>query len=178
MAERTENFRKFMGTFSTTNAEPEFYVDGCESAVGWARDPKWKDGFAAFKDELAAHIRDSSHTPLGKNESQWRNDEWLRNLWYDLFGPEPAPGDPYPVPADDWGRRRETPYMEHAVGDRADDSTEAERAWLAARGLAHEDIRHGTASRPEPADYQERLERLTREGARKTQPGEPWFVPE
>ena len=30
--------------------------------------------FAAFKTELAAHIRDSSHTPLGKEKTQWLND--------------------------------------------------------------------------------------------------------
>ncbi|TDE09078.1 hypothetical protein [Jiangella asiatica] len=166
-----------MSSFSTTDAEPDFYVEGCESVERWENDSESKDRFAAFRDELAAHIRDSSDRPLGRRESQWRNDEWLRNLWYDLFGPEPAPGDPYPVPPDDWGRRRYTPYMEYGVSDRAEDGTEPERAWLAARGLTHGDLRPGASTRPQPEDYQERLERLTREGARQAVPSERWSEP-
>ncbi len=173
MTERTENYRRWMGnSFVGVDSYPDGYTEGCESVAQWEADPEWGDSFAAFKDELAAHIRDSSHTPVGKQETQWLNDEWLRNLWYDLFGPEPAPGDPYPVPAEEWGHPRETPYLEYAVGDEAD-STDAERAWLAQRGLTHAEIRRGYSWRQRPPeDYRDRLVRLTAEGKRAAYDGE------
>ncbi|SDT55417.1 hypothetical protein [Jiangella sp. DSM 45060] len=173
MTETTRNYDRILGNwFTGVDNDPDGYTEGCESVAKWEREPERSEQLAAFKKELAAHVRDSSDTPLSKRETQWLNDEWLRNLWYDLFGPEPAPGDPYPVPAEEWGHPRETPYIEYAVGDEAD-STEAEKAWLAQRGLTHADIRRGYSWRQQPpADYADRLARLTAEGRRTSYDGE------
>lgn len=173
MTERTANFRRWYSNwFVGVDSYPDGYTEGCESVGQWEGDPERNESFAAFKEELAAHIRDSSLTPRGTRETQWRNDEWLRNLWFDLFGPEPAPGDPYPVPPEEWGHPRETPYLEYAVGDEAD-STDAERAWLVQRGLTHADIRRGHSwRRTAPEGYAERLARLTAEGKRASYEGE------
>lgn len=174
MTETTRNYDRILGNwFTGVDSYPDSYTEGCESVSEWESDPKYKDGFAAFKEELAAHIRDSSDTPMSKREKQWLNDEWLRNLWYDLFGPEPVPGDPYLVPAEDWGHPRETPYLEYAVGENDDDATEGERAWLAQRGLTHAEIHRSYSWRPKPpADYAERLARLTAKGKRTAYDGE------
>lgn len=174
MTERTTNFRRWFGNwFAGVDSYPDGYTEGCETVAQWEVDSELGESFAAFKVELAAHIRDSSLRPVGTRETQWLNDEWLRNLWYDLFGPEPAPDDPYPVPAEEWGHPRHTPYIKYAVGESDDNATEGERAWLARRGLTHAEIRHGYSWRREaPADYAERLARLTAEGKRTSYDGE------
>ena len=175
MTEVTENVRQWLGSwFGDDDSDPDGYVEGCDLAPGWENDPELAESFGRFRDELAAHIRDSSLRSLAGSEPQWNHDEWLRNLYYDLFGPDAPPEDPYPVPADDWGRTRYTPYL-FWMTKVADRLSEANKAWLAKRGLTH-DQRDGSHRRPEPADYQERLERLTREGARQAQPGEPWYA--
>lgn len=167
MIERTENLRLWLANwFGDDDSDPDSYIEGCELAPTWLDDPHQGESFRAFRDELAVHIRDSSLRPLGEQEPQWNQDEWLRNLFYDLFGPDTPPEDPYPVPADDWGHERRTPYLLQAVGPDPERNGAATEAWLAKRGLTHED-RDGSHRRAEPADYQERLERLTREGARR-----------
>ncbi|PZF85018.1 hypothetical protein [Jiangella anatolica] len=165
MTERTENLRLWIGNWFDDSGDPDGYVEGCNRAPEWLDDPDQRESLLAFRDELAAHIRDSSLQSLAGSEPQWNNDEWHRNLYYDLFGPEAPPGDPYPVPPEDWGHRRQTPYL-FWLPKRADRLSEANRAWLAKRGLTHED-RGDHHRRPEPPDYQQRLERLTREGARQ-----------
>lgn len=174
MTPRTETFRLWVGNWFDDRGDPETYVEGCDTAPEWLAEDT--DGFRAFRDELAAHIRDSSHKPLRGNEPQWVNDEWLRNLYSDLFGPEPPPEDPYPVPAEDWSQRRWTPYMLYGVGRSEELLSDSARAWLAARGLTINDVNKGSHRRAEPDDYQERLERLTREGARPSHPDEPWHA--
>ncbi|PSL01552.1 hypothetical protein CLV30_11340 [Haloactinopolyspora alba] len=176
MTPRTENLRLWVGNWFDDQGDPETYVEGCDTAPEWLADDT--DDFRSFRDELAAHIRDSSHKPLAGNEPQWINDEWLRNLHYDLFGPEPPPGDAYPVAPERWGRARWTPYLLHNVGRSDETSGEGAPAWLRARGLTYADIDSAPDSehfRPEPDGYQERLERLTREGARPAHPDEPWY---
>ncbi|WP_053203429.1 hypothetical protein [Jiangella muralis] len=173
MTETTRNYDRILGNwFTGVDSYPDSYTEGCESVAKWQSEPDRSGQLAAFKAELAAHIRDSSDTPMSKRDHQWLNDEWLRNLWYDLFGPEPVPDDPYPVSAEDWGHPRETPYIEYAVGESEDDATEGERAWLAQRGLTHAEIRRGGFARPAPADYRDRLARLTAEGRRTPYDGE------
>ena len=174
MTERTDNLRRWLGSwFGDDLNDPDGYIEGCERAEEWLADPGERgERFRAFQSELAAAIRDSS---LPSREPQWYRDEGLRNLYYDLFGPDAPAEDPYPVPADAWGRDRSSPYLDMAVGRDAERSYPGAPAWLAKRGLTHED-RDGSHRRAEPADYQERLERLTREGARSAQPGEPWYA--
>lgn len=177
MTEPTDNVRRWLSSwFGDDMNDPDGYLEGCEQAPIWAAESGERgDSFRAFRTDLAAAIRDSSVRALTAGEPQWNHDEWLRNLYYDLFGPEPPPGDPYPVPPDAWGRERTSPYLDMAVGADAERSHPGAPAWLAKRGLTYAD-REGNHRRPEPADYQERLERLTREGARKAQPGEPWYT--
>lgn len=173
---RTENFRLWVGNWFS-NDDPETYIEGCETAPEWLAEDT--DSFRAFRDELAAHIRDSSHKPLAGDEPQWINDEWLRNLHYDLFGPQPPPDDPYPVAPERWGRIRWTPYTLYGVGRSEELLSDEARAWLTARGLTMSDIDSGPGFehfRHEPDDYQQRLERLTREGARPSHPDEPWHT--
>lgn len=174
MTERTENLRLWIGNWFDDSGDPDSYVEGCDRAAEWLVDPDQGANFRAFRDELAAHIRDSSLRSLAGDEPQWNDDEWHRNLYYDLFGPDAPPDDPYPVPAEDWGRTRDTPYL-FWLPKTADRLSESNKAWLARRGLTYAD-REGNHRRPEPAGYQERLERLTREGARQAQPGEPWYA--
>ncbi len=166
MTPRTENFRLWIGNWFDDRGDPEGYVEGCDLVSEWLADPETAPRFTAFKDELAAHIRDSSHKALAGDEPQWINDEWLRNLHYDLFGPEPPAEDPYPVAPEEWGRARWTPYMMYNVGRSDDTSGEGASAWLQTRGLRYADLNLKYHRRSEPDGYHERLERLTREGAR------------
>ncbi|WP_106535520.1 hypothetical protein [Haloactinopolyspora alba] len=107
-------------------------------------------------------------------------DEWLRNVWYDAFGPEPAPGDPYPVPAEDWGHRRLTDYMLHAVNETPELSSAGAPAWLETRGLTFADISaavdlsatQSVGFRSAPEGWLEHLKDLTDRGLREPQPGE------
>lgn len=129
-------------------------------------------GHTRFRDELAAHIRDSSYGPLG-SETQWGTDEILRNLWFDVFGVEPPPGDPYPVPPERWARHRRTVYLRNIQWWAPDLVPERTRTWLGARGLTVDDVAafHEPGAdneflRPEPAGYRERLAELTAQGLR------------
>ncbi|SDU51208.1 hypothetical protein [Jiangella alkaliphila] len=180
MIPESKNFKTYFGTgFHMADELPEFYVDACEEVPQMlAAD---EDGsYGAFRDEFAVHLRDSSFPPL-RRSSQWITDEWLRNVWFDAFGPEPAPGDPYPVPREDWGRRRLTDYMLHAVNQTPELSSPGARAWLEARGLTFEDVAAGVewsataqspSFRPAPEGWLERLHDLTERGLRAEQPGE------
>ncbi len=176
MIPRTKNFRGWFGTwFSDTSQDPEPYIEGCESAPHWLA--KGNTSFAEFRDELAVHIRDSSYPAL-RNTSQWSTDEWLRSIWYDVFGPEPPPQDPYPVPSDYWGRIRLTSYMLHAVDDEPDWGSPGAPDWLAQRGLTAEGVYNVRShemqnARPQPPDFIRHLEHLTKAGLREPQPGEP-----
>ncbi|SDU20437.1 hypothetical protein [Jiangella alkaliphila] len=169
MTPRSTNFRSWFAWFSDTSQEADSYIEGCERVPEWLAEGN--QGFIEFRAELATHIKESSLPPR-RNESQWGMDEWLRDIWFDAFGPEPAPGDPYPVPLDRWGRVRFTDYLLHAVGEDDEDSSPGAAAWLAARGL---DAATVTATpdgemenvRPEPADYADRLARLTEAGLRE-----------
>lgn len=174
MIPRSENFRGWFGTwFSDISQEVDTYLTGCETARRWLADDA--AGFAEFRHELAAHIRDSSYPPP-RGESQWSTDEWLRDIWYDVFGPDSPAGDPYPVSAGHWGRVRLTSYMLHAVDDR--DSSPGTAEWLARRGLTASGIYAAFSTpvtqmlnvRPQPGDFADRLRRLTVAGLR--QPGE------
>ena len=180
MIPESENFKAyFRNGFGMANSLQEFYIEACEEVPEMLADDD--DGsYRAFRDEFATHIRDSSFSPLPKS-SQWITDEWLRNVWYDAFGPEPAPGDPYPVPAEDWGRRRLTDYMLHAVNQTPEVSSPGAPAWLEARGLTFEDVAAGieysataqsVSFRPAPEGWLERLHDLTERGLRAEQPGE------
>lgn len=95
----------------------------------------------------------------------------MRSIWYDVFGPDTPPGDPYPVPADDWGRVRLTPYMLHAVDENDEGSSDGAADWLARRGLTAAAVYNAPAEtmvnfRPEPAGFSERLKRLNEAGLR------------
>lgn len=180
MIPESENFKGYFGGgFGMADSLPDFYIEACEEAPEMLADDG--DGtYHAFRDEFAAHIRDSSFSPLPRT-SQWITDEWLRNIWYDAFGPEPPPGDPYPVPAQDWGRRRLTRYMLHAVNRTPELSSPGAAAWLEARGLTFDDIEAGVewsataqsaSYRPAPEGWLERLHDLTARGLREEQPGE------
>lgn len=176
MIPRSENFRRWFGTwFSDTSQEVEPYVQGCEQAPRWLAEGE--PGFVEFRDELAIHIRDSSYPPPPRM-SQWGTDEWLRDVWYDVFGPEPPPGDPYPVPADHWGRVRLTDYLLEAVGEDDEDSSDGADAWLEQRGLTHRmvyeafsiPVEQSLNVRPQPDDYLDHLRRLEEAGLREPSP--------
>ncbi|TDC53090.1 hypothetical protein E1212_06635 [Jiangella ureilytica] len=180
MIPESENFKEYFGGgFGMADNLPEFYIEACEEVAEMLADDE--DGsYHAFRDEFAAHIRDSSFSPLPRT-SQWITDEWLRNVWYDAFGPEPPPEDPYPVPTQDWGRRRLTRYMLHAVNQTPEVSSPGAPAWLAARGLTFADVAAGVewsataqsvSFRPAPEGWLERLHDLTARGLRAEQPGE------
>lgn len=107
--EISANFRWWRQTFSDGGGELlDFYQEACNN-VPARLETNFHD-IRGFRDELAAHIRDSSFGPL-PSETQWNTDEILRDLWFDVFGAEPPPGDPYPVPRDRWGRHRMTTYI-------------------------------------------------------------------
>ncbi len=169
MIPRSETFRGWLGTwFGDVSQDVAGYVEACEKAPAWLDENR--DHFRTFRDELAVHIRESSYPPL-PNLSQWATDEWLRDLWYDAFGPATPPEDPYPVPAADWGTTRLTTYMLHAVDEDEEGSSDGAAAWLAARGLTAEGVYDAisgdTVRRPEPDDYADRLARLTAAGLRE-----------
>lgn len=168
----TETFTRWLGTwFGNPHTDPERYVAGVDKAASWADDPS----FTTFRDELAAHIRESSF-PVGTgSDRQWTAEEELRDVYYDVFGPEPAPGDPYPVDRETWGRHRLTAYMLDGIGTDEATASDGAARWLAARGLTLDAIVAGhddpasTEYRPEPAGYQAHLDRLTRAGRREAQ---------
>lgn len=168
MIPRSQNFRGFLGGWFSAETDLKLYIEACERVPAWLAENN--QGLIGFRDELATHIRDSSYPPR-PNSSQWATDEWLRDLWFDAFGPEPAPGDPYPVPADHWGRVRLTDYMLHAVDEDEEGGSDGARVWLAARGLTaqgvYDAISGDTVRRPEPADYADRLVRLSEAGLRE-----------
>lgn len=177
----SENFKDYFSTgFGMSEYEPEFYIEACEEAPEMLADDEDGD-YHAFRDELAAHIRDSSYPPTSAIDSQWMTDEWLRNIWYDAFGPEPPPGDPFPVPAEDWGHRRLTDYMLHAVNRSPEHSSPGAPAWLEARGLTFADISaairlsatQSVGFRSAPDGWFDHLREVTRRGLREPQPGEP-----
>ena len=181
MIPKSKNFKAYFGSgFGMADDLPEFYIEACEEAPRMLADDD--DGsYHAFRDEFATHIRDSSYEPWSDGDSQWITDEWLRNIWYDAFGPEPPDGDPYPVPADEWARRRLTPYMLYAVNRNPELSSPGAAAWLEARGLTHDDVAAGieysataqsVSFRPAPEGWLERLHDLTERGLRTEQPGE------
>ncbi|WP_053203543.1 hypothetical protein [Jiangella muralis] len=181
MIPATENFKAYFGNgFHLADELPEFYVEACEEVPEMLAGDD--DGsYRSFHDEFAVHIRDSSYAPWSEGDSQWIIDEWLRNVWYDAFGPEQPPGDPYPVPAEDWGTRRLTQYMLHAVNRRPELSSPGAPAWLEARGLTFADVAAGVewsaaaesvSFRPAPEGWLERLHDLTARGLRAEQPGE------
>lgn len=169
MIPRSETFRGWLSTwFGDVSQDVAGYLEGCEKAPAWLEENR--DGFRVFRDELALHIRDSSYPPL-RNSSQWSTDEWLRDLWFDVFGAETPAEDPYPVPADDWGGARLTTYMLHAVDEDEEGSSDGAAAWLAARGLTakgvHDAISGPLQRRPEPGDYADHLRRATEAGLRE-----------
>ncbi|WP_053208227.1 hypothetical protein [Jiangella muralis] len=167
----SENFREWRQEFSDGGGElRDFYMEACENVPAWL-ESNFND-IRGFRDELAAHIRDSSVGPF-PSETQWGTDEILRDLWFDVFGAEPPPGDPYPVPQDRWGRHRMTTYMEDIPTTDTSRVPEPTRHWLAARGVTFDDLaayREPGAdveySRPEPAGFRTRLDELTAAGRR------------
>jgi hypothetical protein len=167
------------GAFALADEEPGLYVEAVEEAQErLATDAS--EGYLAFRDEFAVHIRESSFPPASEADSQWMTDEWLRDVWYDAFGPEPPPGDPYPVPADHWGRLRQTDYMIYAVKETPERSSPGAAAWLERRGLTFAEVREGVLRspakslnfRPAPEGWLDHLRELTARGLRETQPGE------
>ena len=169
MIPRTKAFARYIGTWFDTTDSADMYIEACERAP--KRLAEDADGsFHAIREEFAAHIRDSSNPPL-RGSSQWVTDEWYRNIWYDVFGPEAPPGDPYPVPADHWGSTRVTTYIIFAVNDEPEASSDGAPEWLAARGLtakgAYDAISSSTLRRPEPEGYADHLRRATEAGLRE-----------
>ena len=169
--EISKNFRWWRGQFSDGGGELlDLYMEECENVPEWL-ESNFHD-IRGFRDELAAHIRDSSVGPFAY-ETQWGTDESLRNLWFDVFGAEPPPGDPYPVPQDRWGRHRMTTYMRDLPAADRSRLPESTLRWLAARGVTFEDLaayrEPGTDreySRPEPPGFRKRLDELTAAGRR------------
>lgn len=167
----SENFREWRQEFSDGGGElRDFYMEACESVPEWL-ESNFND-IRGFRDELAAHIHDSSVGPF-PSETQWSTDEILRDLWFDVFGVEPPPGDPYPVPRDRWGRYRMTTYMEDIPTKDTSRVSEATRQWLETRGVTFEDLaayhQPGAEveySRPEPPGFRDRLAELTAAGKR------------
>ncbi len=145
-------------------------MEACEQVPEWL-ESNFND-LRGFRDELAAHIRDSSEPPHS-SETQWTTDEILRDLWFDVFGAEPPPGDPYPVARDRWGRYRMTTYTEDIPTKDTSRVSEPTRQWLAARGVTFEDLAaykepgaEVEYSRPEPPGFRQRLDELTAAGRR------------
>ncbi|WP_116948265.1 hypothetical protein [Jiangella endophytica] len=169
--EISENFRQWREEFSDGGGELlDFYQDACNSVPQWLETDH--DNIRAFRDELAAHIRDSSVGPF-PSETQWGTDEILRDLWFDVFGAESPPGDPYPVPQDRWGRHRMTKYMRDIPTKDTSLVPDTTRRWLAERNITFEilaEYREPSAereySRPEPAGFRKRLDELTAAGRR------------
>ena len=180
MTPMSKNFRVFFGAgFSLGDDEPALYVEAAEETVAMLADDP--DGnYHAFRDEFAAHLRDSSFPPFRPADSQWMADEWLRDVWYDAFGPEPPQGDPYPVPSEHWGRLRQTDYMIYAVRETPERSSPGAAAWLERRGLTFTEVRDGVLRpaaecvnfRPAPEGWLDHLHELTARGLREPQPGE------
>lgn len=169
--EQTPEFDRWMQVFSNDQAELlDMYYDACESVPQWLEANH--NDILGFRDELAAHIRDSSEPPYS-SETQWTTDEILRNLWFDVFGSEPPPDDPYPVQRERWGRHRMTTYMRDIPYRHPERVRPETRAWLEARGVTIDDLaayREPGAeveySRPEPAGFRKRLDELTAAGRR------------
>lgn len=168
--ERTETFNRWMKRVAYIDEVSESYEWNCENARSWLESNR--SDVRTFREELAAHIRDSSYAP-NPALTQWMHDEHLRNLWFDLFGPEPPPGDPYPVPQERWGRHRMTNYMRDLPPERSGELHAPIHDWLAARGVTFDDLAAYHApgaerdySRPEPAGYRKRLAELAAEGRR------------
>lgn len=165
-------FGRFLTTWFDPIRVPRSYVEGCELAPAWRTDPS--SPVHAFRVELAAHVRDSSYPPP-EDESQWSSDEVLRGLWYDVFGAEPVPDDPFPVPPEAWGRDRVSWYLLLGVGADKYYSSPGAPAWLAARGLSFESVAAvkelrragGAQPRPAPQNWAEHLDALSRAGRRK-----------
>lgn len=177
MITRTDNFRGWFRTwFGVAHSEPAGYLQGVERAGEWLADPA--SGLAEFRAELAGHIRDSSYPVDARTRGQWATDEWLRNIYFDAFGPQPPAGDPYPVPADAW-RTRLTDYALDGVGLDPDTASDGARDWLAARGLTFEDVAAAHADpdatnfRAQPDGYGERLRELSVAGLRESHPSDP-----
>ena len=177
MTTPTQPFVVFLHSWFGLDTEPDLYIEACESMDAWLT--RGDDRIPGYRDELAAHLRDSSYPPL-PHTSQWETDEWLRDTWYDAFGPEPTPGDAYPVPAADWGHVRLTPYMLHAVDEDPEQSSDGAPAWLERRGLTPADVDAAVSLpadqaphlRPAPDDWFDHLRRLTDDGRRDALPGE------
>ncbi|TDC51880.1 hypothetical protein E1212_10755 [Jiangella ureilytica] len=168
MIPRSKNFRGLLGGWFSVETHIPGYIEACERVPAWLAEGKQE--IIDFRDELAVHIRDSSYPAL-PSMTQWGTDEWLRDLWFDAFGPDTPPGDPYPVPAADWGTTRLTPYMLHAVDEDDEGSSEGAAAWLAQRDLTAQGVygafSHEMIRRPEPADYADHLRRATEAGLRE-----------
>lgn len=168
--ERTETFNRWMQQAAYMPEVGESYDWICHNAQTFLEDDR--SDIRTFRDELAAHIRDSSYAP-NPAWTQWMHDEHLRDLWFDLFGPEPPPGDPYPVPRERWGRHRMTDYMQGLQWRHPEWMHQPAHDWLAARGVTWDDLAayHSPGaerdySRPEPAGYRKRLAELAAEGRR------------
>ena len=174
MIPRTKAFARYIGTWFDTTDSADMYIEACERAP--KRLAEDADGsFHAIRDEFAAHIRDSSNPPL-YGSTQWVTDEWYRSIWYDVFGPEAPPGDPYPVPAEDWGSALVTTYMIYTVDDDGEAGSDGTPEWLAVRGLIGTDVYDAISSamlrRPEPDDYADHLRRATEAGLREDLPSD------
>lgn len=176
----SKNFKLFFsGGFGMADHEPDIYVEACEEVPEMLADDPEED-YQSFREEFAAHIRDSSFPPTSVGHTQWMTDEWARNVWYDAFGPEPPPGDPYPVPLEHWGHLRQTDYMFYAVKDTPERSSPGAAAWLEQRGLTLAEVRAGVLRpseecinfRSAPEGWLEHLKALTDQGLREPQPGE------
>lgn len=172
MIPRTKAFARYIGTWFDTTDSADMYIEACERAPSRLAEDG-DDSFHAIRDEFAAHIRDSSNPAL-RGSTQWATDEWYRSIWYDVFGPEAPPGDPYPVAPADWGSTRVTTYMIYAVNDEPEAMSDGAPEWLAARGLdataVYDAISSATLRRPEPDGYADHLRRLTDAGLREQVP--------
>lgn len=175
----SKTFHHMFGWFGLADDEPALYIEAVEEAAArLADDPS--GNYHVFKDEFAVHIRESSFPPARVVDSQWMTDEWLRDVWYDAFGPESPPGDPYPVPAEHWGTLRQTDYMIYAVKEIPERSSPGAAAWLERRGLTFSEVHEGVLRPPAeclnfrsaPDGWLEHLHDLTARGLRAPQPGE------
>lgn len=179
MAEEDEMYRRRVSFIQRLRVnDPDEYLRFCSVTAHLTETDAMPDHLVELRDTIAAHLRDSSHRPLGLDTSQWINDEWMRDLWFDVFGPEPVPDDPYPVPGDDWGSVRWTPFMHHLAAHGAHDECDLDQAaatWFRTHRVPRG---HATPSaddptyRPEPDGYHDRLDRLIHDGTRRAMPGE------